>query len=83
MADAFAHHVVAERELLQPTWHASLGEIRSLASPMRFSATPIGAPVGAPLLGEHTEEVLRQLEGLDAARIAALAADGTVVCHQP
>ncbi len=83
VADAFAHEVVAERELVQPALHASLGGISSLASPIRFSATPIAPPVGAPLLGQHTEEVLREIGGLDADRIAALAADGTVVCHQP
>jgi crotonobetainyl-CoA:carnitine CoA-transferase CaiB-like acyl-CoA transferase len=49
---------------------------------MRFSTTPISTPKGAPLLGQHTEEVWREIGGLDAARIAALAADGTVVCHQ-
>ena len=38
--------------------------------------TPVIDPVAAPLLGEHTEEVLRKTLGYDDARIAALAEAG-------
>ncbi len=78
VAEAFSHDLVAERELVQPAPHASLGEIPSLASPMRLSATPVTPPTGAPLLGQHTEQILREIAGLNARRIAALVADGTV-----
>jgi crotonobetainyl-CoA:carnitine CoA-transferase CaiB-like acyl-CoA transferase len=44
-------------------------------------AMQFAAPVGAPLLGQHTEQVLREIGGLDADQIAALAAAGTIVCH--
>ncbi|MDH3599582.1 MAG: CoA transferase, partial [Candidatus Tectomicrobia bacterium] len=79
--DAFGQDLVAERELVQQASHVSLGDIPSLASPMRLSATPAAAPEGAPLLGQHTEQVLREIGGLGADRIAALAADGTIVHH--
>ena len=79
--EAFGQDLVAERELVQQASHASLGDVPSLASPMRLSATPAAAPVGAPLLGQHTEQVLREICGLDAERIVALAADGTIACH--
>ena len=46
-------------------------------TPVRFSRTPAGARSRAPLLGEHTDELLREL-GYDAAAIAALRADGIV-----
>lgn len=51
--------------------------IRSVASPLRLSATPPVLRRAPPTLGEHTDEVLAEL-GLDAARIAALRASGTV-----
>lgn len=51
--------------------------IRSVASPLRLSATPPVLRRAAPTLGEHTDEVLAEL-GLDAARIAALRAGGIV-----
>ncbi len=51
--------------------------LRSVASPLRLSATPPVLHRAAPVLGEHTEEVLAEL-GLDAARIAALRQAGVV-----
>lgn len=54
-----------------------VSEVRSVASPLRLSATPPVLHRAPPTLGEHTEEVLAEL-GLDAARIAALRAGGIV-----
>jgi crotonobetainyl-CoA:carnitine CoA-transferase CaiB-like acyl-CoA transferase len=45
-----------------------------VASPMRFSATPIEYGHAPPLLGEHTGQVLRELLGKTEAEIAALRA---------
>jgi len=52
--------------------HATAGVIPLVASPMRFSATPIEYNVPPPTLGQHTEAILRDVLGLDAAAIAAL-----------
>jgi crotonobetainyl-CoA:carnitine CoA-transferase CaiB-like acyl-CoA transferase len=41
-----------------------------------MSLTPTIDPVAAPLLGEHTEDVLRKTLGYDDRRIAALAEAG-------
>lgn len=51
--------------------------IRSVASPLRLSATPPVLHRAPPVLGEHTNEVLAEL-GLDATHIAALHAAGIV-----
>jgi crotonobetainyl-CoA:carnitine CoA-transferase CaiB-like acyl-CoA transferase len=51
--------------------------IRSVASPLRLSATPPVLHRAPPALGEHTDEVLAEL-GLDAARVAALRSAGIV-----
>jgi crotonobetainyl-CoA:carnitine CoA-transferase CaiB-like acyl-CoA transferase len=45
---------------------------------MRFSATPVEHGVPPPVLGEHTEEVLREMLGLSPAEIAKLRADGVL-----
>jgi crotonobetainyl-CoA:carnitine CoA-transferase CaiB-like acyl-CoA transferase len=39
---------------------------------MRFSATPIEHKLPPPTLGQHTEEILREVLGMDDGRIAKL-----------
>jgi crotonobetainyl-CoA:carnitine CoA-transferase CaiB-like acyl-CoA transferase len=56
--------------------HPRLGVLREVASPVKTAGTPPPRP--APGLGEHTEEILRDLLGYDPARIAALRASGAL-----
>ena len=58
--------------------HAAGAMLPMVASPMRFSATPLDYRQAPPLLGEHTEEVLRGLLGKSAADIAALRAEQVI-----
>jgi crotonobetainyl-CoA:carnitine CoA-transferase CaiB-like acyl-CoA transferase len=58
--------------------HPTEGHIKAPGFPMRFSKTPATVERGAPLVGEHTGEVLRQA-GFSDERIAALAAAGAIV----
>jgi crotonobetainyl-CoA:carnitine CoA-transferase CaiB-like acyl-CoA transferase len=51
--------------------HPLAGDVRLVASPMKFSATPVQYQRPPPLLGEHTAEVLREF-GLGDAEVAAL-----------
>jgi formyl-CoA transferase len=57
----FADPQVAARHMVVLTEHPTLGSLRTLGSPMKMSGTPplVGRP--APLLGEHTDEVLREI----------------------
>ncbi len=52
--------------------HPSAGKVKLVASPLRLSATPPAYDAPPPLLGQHTEQVLGELLGYDAERIAAL-----------
>ena len=61
--------------------HPTEGTVRQLGSPVRFSRTPVEFRQWAPLLGEHTREVLAEA-GYDAAAIAALEARGIVKTWQ-
>jgi crotonobetainyl-CoA:carnitine CoA-transferase CaiB-like acyl-CoA transferase len=58
--------------------HPLAGTVSLVRSPMRFSATPIEHKVPPPLLGQHTEEILRGLLGRSDAEIDKLRADGAV-----
>jgi crotonobetainyl-CoA:carnitine CoA-transferase CaiB-like acyl-CoA transferase len=54
--------------------HPTAGSVPLVASPMRFSATPVEQKRAPPILGENTEEILREVLGLDAGAIAELRA---------
>ena len=71
--DPQAKHLGLVAEVEQPGY----GRARMLAFPVRASATPAAIRRPAPLLGEHTAEVLGEL-GLTRAEIERLAADGVV-----
>ncbi|MDP6473273.1 MAG: CaiB/BaiF CoA-transferase family protein [Alphaproteobacteria bacterium] len=58
--------------------HALGIEVEHAGNPIRFSASPVDYPRAAPLLGEHSDEVLAEWLGLDAPAIAALRRDGAV-----
>lgn len=58
--------------------HPTEGHIKAPGFPMRFSKTPATVERGAPLVGEHTAEVLRQA-GFSDERIATLAQSGAIV----
>jgi formyl-CoA transferase len=58
--------------------HSTLGSVRQLGSPMRFSRSPVQRRVAGPRLGEHSAEVLAEL-GRSAAEIDELSRRGVVV----
>jgi crotonobetainyl-CoA:carnitine CoA-transferase CaiB-like acyl-CoA transferase len=50
---------VLHRKMVTEVRHKTLGTIKVLGVPVKLSATPGGVTFPPPLLGEHTEEVLR------------------------
>jgi len=58
--------------------HPVAGKMPLVASPMRFSATPLEHQLAPPVLGQHTEEVLRGVLRLSDDAIARLRADGVI-----
>ena len=54
--------------------HPVAGKVPLVASPMRFSGTPLEYRQAPPVLGQHTAEILKGLLGKSDADIAALRA---------
>ena len=71
LADVFADPQVQARAMTVQMPHPAAGHVNLVASPMKFSATPVQYRRAPPLLGQHTTELLREA-GLSDAQIAAL-----------
>jgi len=78
LAQVFADPQVRHRGLEVRAPHPRAGEVAMVANPIRFSDTPIRHDRAPPLLGEHTDEVLHGVLGLDAARIAQLRKENVI-----
>jgi crotonobetainyl-CoA:carnitine CoA-transferase CaiB-like acyl-CoA transferase len=78
IAQAFAEPQAVARGLKFELPHPKAGKVSLVRSPMRFSGTPLEHRLPPPLLGEHTDEVLRGLLGRSDAQIAQLRAEGAV-----
>ena len=65
------------RDMVVETTHSKLGPVKTLGTPVKFSGTPGSVRRGAPVLGEHTREVLRQ-HGFPDSEIDAMAKAGAI-----
>jgi len=77
IGEALSHPQTLARGMVVELDHPRAGHTRALGCPVHFSETPISIDRPAPLLGEHTREVLREV-GYSDGEIDALAADGAI-----
>ncbi|MFZ9487661.1 MAG: CaiB/BaiF CoA transferase family protein [Alphaproteobacteria bacterium] len=70
-----AHPQAIARGMVTEVDHATLGRVRTIGAPVKFSRTPGGVRRGAPLLGQHTREVLREA-GFAEAEIESFFDEG-------
>ena len=78
IAQAAESAQVAFRKLVSTVEDKAAGALKIVEQPVQFSGQGRGLRVGAPDLGEHTEEVLAELLGCDATTLARLAASGVI-----
>lgn len=74
----FADPQIQHRGMRVELPHPLAGVVPLTASPLRLSATPVRYQGPPPTLGQHTDEVLGERLGLNAADIDALRAEGIV-----
>lgn len=77
IGEALAHPQTQARGMVVDLVHPQAGPTKALGCPLHFSDTPTSIERPAPLLGEHTREVLREY-GYSDEQIDALAAEGAI-----
>ena len=74
----FRDEQVAARQMIVELEHPRAGLQAMPNSPLKFSETPVVLSTPAPLLGQHTEEILQGVLGLSLDEIEALRATGAI-----
>jgi len=69
---------IAARQMVTDTPHPTAGSVRLVGPPYKLSRTPASIDRHPPLLGEHTEGVLREKLGVSDAEIAELRRSGAI-----
>ena len=65
LAEVFADPQVQARGMVHTWQHPLAGDVRLVASPIKMSLTPPRNDLPPPLLGQHTQEVLREFNAID------------------
>jgi crotonobetainyl-CoA:carnitine CoA-transferase CaiB-like acyl-CoA transferase len=78
LAQAFAEPQAQARGMKLSLPHPLAGEVPLIGSPMKFSGTPVTHELAPPVLGQHSEEILRGMLGMSAEDVARLRADGAI-----
>jgi crotonobetainyl-CoA:carnitine CoA-transferase CaiB-like acyl-CoA transferase len=78
MDEVFADPQVRHLQMVLEAEHPQVGRMRMVRNPVTFSRTPVDLRQAPPKLGEHTEEILRNLLGYSAAEVEALRAANVI-----
>jgi len=78
VAQVFEEPQVRARGVKIQLQHPVAGTLPMVASPMRFSDTALEYKLPPPLLGQHTDEILRTVLGRSESEVAELRANGVI-----
>jgi crotonobetainyl-CoA:carnitine CoA-transferase CaiB-like acyl-CoA transferase len=78
LSEVFADPHVVARNMVVEMAHGSGATVKVVANPVKLSETPADYRLPPPLLGEHTDQVLSEQLGFDAATLAGLRAQGVI-----
>jgi crotonobetainyl-CoA:carnitine CoA-transferase CaiB-like acyl-CoA transferase len=78
IGEVLSNEHARERELVRHLQNANGDTVPTVSNPVAFDETPVHYERAPPLLGEHTDEVLREWLGYSANMIAALRSDGAI-----
>ena len=69
-------HIAGAREMFVEIEHPVAGKMRITGNQIKMNETPVQFRAAAPLLGQHTQEILAEVLNIDAAEYERLAAEG-------
>jgi crotonobetainyl-CoA:carnitine CoA-transferase CaiB-like acyl-CoA transferase len=78
LAEALGSPELRDRGLITEIMHPALGSVPNIALPIKLADTPLVSASAAPLLGQHSEQVLHEVLGYDQQRIDDLIRSGAV-----
>lgn len=78
LAEVFVDPQVTARGMVTTWQHPVKADLRLVASPLKLSATPVRCDLPPPLLGQHTQDVLRSVLGYTEAQLATLQRDQVI-----
>ncbi|MES2257331.1 MAG: CaiB/BaiF CoA-transferase family protein [Pseudomonadota bacterium] len=78
IGDVYRNPQVQARQMVVDVPHPTAGTMQLVRSPMKMSGTPTDGGAAPPLLGQHTEQVLRELLGRSPEEIGALRDKGVL-----
>ena len=78
LAEVFADPQVNERGMVTQWEHPLQPALHLVASPIKLSATPVRQHLPPPMLGQHTDEVLRELLDCSDDRLTQLKTSGVI-----
>ncbi len=78
IAQVVEHPQVQARGMITESDHPVAGRVKIVGVPLKLSETPGSVREPAPLLGQHTDEILHTYLGMTAADIAALRQAGVI-----
>ncbi|KAL3427773.1 CoA-transferase family III [Phlyctema vagabunda] len=72
------HEHVLARDMVKEMDHEFCGPIKMVNTPVKYSESKPSIRTPPPVLGQHTDEVLREVLGMSEAEISSLKAEGAV-----
>jgi len=80
LGQVFSDPAVQHSAIIHHVDHPTLGQVTLTGPPQHFSRTPLKVQSAPPLLGQHTEQVLRQVCGAKKEQIDAWKKEGVIAC---
>ncbi|QSZ29081.1 hypothetical protein DSL72_003591 [Monilinia vaccinii-corymbosi] len=72
------HEHVLARDMVKEMDHEYCGPIKMVNTPVKYSESKASIRTAPPMLGQHTDEILRDVLGMNESEIEALKAEGAV-----